>query len=137
MGWVQFMDMASGGGGKEKYSYIYIEASNEEEAAIIFYNRFGHSPHRVSCTCCGEDYSVSYSETLEEATAYNRGCGWDETEKKWAEGPGGSAWKEYVPLGEYLISLCNVKGGILVIPETEIKPEERKGELPVEGYVWH
>jgi ribosomal protein S27E len=57
------MDMASGGNIKEKYEFIYIEAP-EEEAKIIFYNRFDHSPTRVSCTCCGEDYWIKSGEEL-------------------------------------------------------------------------
>lgn len=72
--WTRFMDMHSGGGLKEyPYEYIYIEAP-EDEAKIIFYNRFGHNPGRVTCTCCGEDYSVSEEELLEQATAFERNC---------------------------------------------------------------
>ena len=64
--WTHFYDMHSGGGSKEPYEHIYIEAPLAE-AKVIFYNRFGHSPDRVSCTCCGYDYSVSEYETLDEA----------------------------------------------------------------------
>ena len=74
MVWTRFMDMHSGGGAKEApYEYIYIEAP-ESEAKTIFYNRFGHNPERVSCACCGEDYSISEEESLEQATAFERGC---------------------------------------------------------------
>lgn len=73
MTWTHFWDMHSGGGLKEKWAHIYIEAP-EDEARVIFYNRFGHSPDRVSCTCCGNDYSVSEEETLAQATAYHRNC---------------------------------------------------------------
>lgn len=62
--WTEFMDMHSGGGTKEEpYEYIFIEAPREE-AIIIFYNRFGHNPERVTCTCCGDDYSITEYETL-------------------------------------------------------------------------
>lgn len=72
--WTQFMDMHSGGGLKEApKQYIYIEAS-EAEARVIFYNRFGHSPNRVSCTCCGEDYSLSEGVSLLRVTAFERHC---------------------------------------------------------------
>jgi hypothetical protein len=71
--WTHFMDMHSGGGQKEKYAHIYIEAP-EDEAKIVFYNRFGHNPERVTCTCCGGDYSISEYPSLKQATAYNRGC---------------------------------------------------------------
>lgn len=70
--WTKFMDMHSGGGSKEAWEYIYIEA-HEEEAKTIFYNRFGHNPENVTCVCCGDDYSITESETLEEATSYERG----------------------------------------------------------------
>jgi hypothetical protein len=79
--WTRFMDMHSGGGLKESFGYAYIEAP-EEEAKAIFYHRFGHNPERVSCTCCGQDYSIGESPTLEEATAHERRC-------RWAEDPAG------------------------------------------------
>lgn len=65
-----FWDMNSGGEQKEKWSKIIIEAP-EEEAKIIFYNRFGHSPDRVTCTCCGEDYSTSEDDNLFQLIAYD------------------------------------------------------------------
>lgn len=69
MTWTKFSDMHSGGGVKESpYETIYIEAP-QKEAEIIFYNRFGHSALRVSCTCCGEDYSVYESEPPDQSTA--------------------------------------------------------------------
>ena len=110
--WTSFMDMHSGGGTKEEpYEYIYIEAP-ENEAITIFYNRFGHNPHRVTCTCCGEDYSVSSDETLELITAYNRGSG-------------------KISLEDY----CNKKD-VLIVRKEEIKDEERTGYVPKQGYVW-
>jgi hypothetical protein len=72
--YTRFMDMHSGGGTKEApYDKIFIEAP-EEEAKVIFYNRFGHSPDRVTCTCCGEDYSITEGESLAELSAYDRNC---------------------------------------------------------------
>ena len=65
MTWTKFWDMHSGGGSKEEWNFISIEAP-EKEAKIIFYNRFGHNPERVSCTCCGRDYSIDEYKTLEE-----------------------------------------------------------------------
>ena len=70
----RFMDMHSGGGTKEEpFENIYIQAP-EDEAKIIFYNRFGHNPDRVSCTCCGEDYSISEHATLGQSSAHERNC---------------------------------------------------------------
>jgi hypothetical protein len=109
--WTRFMDMHSGGGCKEKpYEYIYIEAG-ETEAKTIFYNRFGHNPERVTCTCCGEDYSTSEYKTLEEATQYQR--------------------ENRELVGDY----CKRKD-VLVIRAKEIKPEEYSGSVPRQGYVW-
>jgi hypothetical protein len=137
--WTQFWDMHSGGGAKERrngvdISQIFIEAP-ENEARIIFYNRFGHSPDRVTCTCCGEDYSVSESKSLREATAFQRNCMWDKT-----KGKDGSyvehadperSYGKYIPLEEYVHM-----PDVLVIRKDEIKPEERQGEVPKQGYVW-
>jgi hypothetical protein len=58
-----FYDMHSGGSSKEEWSVIYIELP-EEQACVYFQNRFGHNPRRVSCTCCGSDYSIWETEEL-------------------------------------------------------------------------
>lgn len=167
------MDMHSGGGAKVRrtkkgfaegsrwpddkegecdVSHIYIEAP-EEEAKVIFYNRFGHNPERVTCTCCGEDYSISEEKTLEQATAYERHCAWDSKRKRYAEkqdeglrkyvagGKDAAVWKayldergnaaKYIPLAKY-IKLPSV----VVIRARDIKASERKGTVPTQGYVW-
>jgi len=129
--WTQFMDMHSGGGSKEKWEYIYIEAT-EEEAEVIFYNKFGHNPGRVSCTCCGEDYSVSESKTLEEATGYERGCLYSKEQGVYVDEPDtSSSYKTYVSLDEY-----KTLESILIIRADEIKDDDRSGDVPSEGYVW-
>lgn len=108
--WTRFMDMHSGGGTKEEpYEYIYIEAP-VSEAKVIFYNRFGHNPERVTCTCCGEDYSIDAEETLEKATEYER---------------------RDLSLDEYM-----EREDVLFIHASEIKDEERQGDVPEQGYVW-
>ena len=71
--WTEFWDMHSGGTTKENFEKCYIEAP-EDEAIDIFISIFGHHPESVACECCGENYSISESETLAEATAYHRGC---------------------------------------------------------------
>ena len=100
MVWTAFFDTHSGGRAKEKAGIICIEAPIKE-AKIIFYNRFGHSPDRITCTCCGPDYSISEHETFEEAAQYP-----------------------------------DTPGGVIVIPEQDIMPAERIGEVPEQGYVW-
>lgn len=171
MTWTQFMDMHSGGGSKEPYEYIYIEAP-EEEARVIFYNRFGHNPERVSCTCCGDDYSISSEKSLLRLTGYERNCDSLETPRDPETGlykkpddpwfdehyylePGeedearkrgysiresiakqvvrqhGSDYGRYLTLDEYI-----AQNDVLVIRADEIKPEERVGDVPAQGYVW-
>ncbi len=132
--WTQFHDMHSGGGAKEKWGRIYIQAP-EDEAAIIFYNRFGHNPHRVTCTCCGNDYSLTESEDLHQATGYERNCHYSDTEKKYIEeksyGRRSFSSKPYVTLEEYLRD-----ENAHFIFDKDIKPEERTGSLPEQGYAW-
>lgn len=142
--WTQFWDMLSGGGQKEQWANIYIEAP-EPEAKVIFYNRFGHNPDRVTCTCCGEDYSLDESETLEQASAYHRNCAYDETGyiekqredlRKSVKGD----WEKYLkenPSARYQTVEQYINNpDVLVIYAKDIKPEERIGEVPEQGYVW-
>ena len=127
--WTRFMDMHSGGGSKEKWEYIYIEAK-EEEAKIIFYNRFGHNPERVTCTCCGDDYSISESKTLKEVTAYDRGCMWKD--KKYVEKQDPKeTYRTYMTIDEY-----EKQKDVLFIGKEKIKDSERVGSVPEQGYVW-
>lgn len=129
--WTRFMDMHSGGGTKEPpYEYIYIEASMDV-AKVIFYNRFGHNPDRVTCPCCGNDYAIDEKKTLELATAYNRGCQWDSKKKTYIEEPSTDSFRQYITLNEYIKS-----PDVLIIPKKDIKPGEMEGDVPEQGYVW-
>ena len=108
--WTHFYDMHSGGGMKEEpYEHIYIEQALEK-AVTVFYNKFGHNPYRVSCTCCGKDYSVSESKTIEEATEYQR--------------------------KNLSVEGYQKKENVLFVFESEIAPEELEGEVPEQGYIW-
>jgi hypothetical protein len=129
MSWTRFMDMHSGGGAKEKWLYIYIEAPLEE-AKVIFYNRFGHNPERVTCTCCGEDYSISSGESLEQLTGWDRGCEYT-VDRYIEEQSARYSFNKYKTLDEY-----KATPNILFIPASDIKPEERVGSVPEQGYVW-
>ena len=149
MAWTLFWDMHSGGGQKEKWSKIYIEAS-KEEAKVIFYNRFGHNPERVTCTCCGGDYVIDEDPTLEEASAFHRNCQWIQKEGTKGMGPDG----RYLEVGEDLpggwaighsgfhgdepqtLTEYRKSKDVLIIPASKIKPKERVGEVPEQGYVW-
>ena len=157
MPWTHFMDMHSGGGRKLPHQHIYIEAP-ADQARVIFYKRFGRNPERVTCTCCGSDYSISEHESLAQLTGFERGCRSIETPRDPVTGlyknddpvilahryledgeapPEGYAlssrgrWREYVPLDRYL-----TRSDVLVIRASEISDAERVGEIPEEGYVW-
>ncbi len=158
MVWTSFHDMHSGGGQKLEWGYIYIEAP-EPEAVVIFQNAFGRNPHRMTCTHCGSDYSVSEECSLAQVTGFQRGCRCLDTPRRldgrfekptdWAfhehyyledgeEPPVGYEASEerfgtrpYVPLAEYI-----KRPGVKVIPASEIRPEWRAGKLRREGYVW-
>lgn len=96
------MDMWSGGSAKENWDYIYIEAP-EDEAKTIFENRFGHSPDDVCCACCGPNYSYYSTDTLEEITAFERGCHWDGKLHRWDLGTARTSLDEYL---DYVWVLC-------------------------------
>jgi len=55
--YTRFFDLCSGGSQKEDFSTLYVEL-DEDRAVEWFYEKYGHSPHNVTCTCCGSDYSV-------------------------------------------------------------------------------
>lgn len=138
MAWTRFMDMRSGGSSKEDFEYLYVEAP-ADEAKRIFFNRFGHNPERVTCTCCGDDYSIRSADTLEKITAYERGCAWEDG--AWRERPDTRyIYRTYVPLSDFLASgELNEFGRakhFVVIRADEIKPEERLGDVPRQGFVW-
>lgn len=130
--WTRFMDMHSGGRCKESpYEKIYIEAP-EEQARIIFYNKFGHNPDRVTCTCCGSDYSYDDYSSFAEASAYDRNCKYVK-DKGYVEEPRESSYTTYelVKIDDY-----KANENVLVITKSEIEDVWRKGEVPEEGYVW-
>jgi hypothetical protein len=145
--WTEFQDMHSGGGQKLEWPRIYIEAP-EAEAKIIFQNRFGRNPDRVTCTCCGPDYWTDESETLEQATAFVRGCAFNKATGKYEERIVGADEirlfvKEYTPFETWLKDwptkttrgVC-APWPVHVVHAADIRPEERVGELRPEGYVW-
>ena len=130
--WTRFMDMHSGGSLKEEpYSKILIEAPRRE-AKVVFYNRFGHDPDRVTCTCCGNDYSISENDSLEQLTAFDRCCHFDRETDSYVEQPATKyKLRSYATLTEYL-----KRPDVLVIRKEDIKDSERQGSIPQQGYVW-
>ena len=80
--WTEFWDMHSGGEQKLNHAKYFIEGESEEANIDKFKRLFHRDPYNVTCDCCGSDYSVSSSETLEKATAYHRGAKWDTIKKE-------------------------------------------------------
>lgn len=162
MTWTQFWDMHSGGGQKLEWDKIYIEAP-EEEAKSIFFARFGNNPERVSCTCCGDDYSITEYETLEEASAFHRGLRYVTPAEDWRslsieEKREHNEKSYYLEPGDIVPSGFKVqnfgtynrrgtKAGITledyiqdpsvkVIRADEIVDAEKAVYVPEQGYVW-
>lgn len=162
MNWTHFHDMHSGGGQKLDWGHIYIEAP-ESEAKRIFYARFGRNAERITCTCCGHDYSISEGVSLAQLTGYDRGCRYLDTPRDPKTGlykrPDDLYFKEHYyleddeePREPYKVGGRSVpifasggyktlgeylkSPGVLAIPASEIKPEWLAAEVPVQGYVW-
>ena len=95
--------MHSGGGQKLDAELIIIEAP-EEEAIRISQERFNRHPSHVTCTCCGDDFSISEWATLEEATAYERGCAWSNEAEGYVEEWNGQSYSPFIPLADFLAS---------------------------------
>jgi hypothetical protein len=128
--WTQFWDMHSGGGTKESpFAEIYIQAP-EAEATIIFYNIFGHNPERVTCTCCGPDYSTSESQDLAKSSGHHRNCRFDRELGEYVDEaePGRAT---FIPLAEYIR-----RPDVLAIFSKDINADWRTGTAPTQGYVW-
>lgn len=118
--WTRFTDNNSGGNQKENFSHCFIEEP-ENEAKVIFYNRFGHNPERVTCACCGSDYSIDEYETLEQATAYARNCKYGKDgyiEEK------GDSDRKYLTLLEYLnqSNVCVIRAAEIIKGNERIQP---------------
>jgi hypothetical protein len=156
--WTIFWDMHSGGGTKvDPFEKIYIQAP-EAEAKVIFYKRFGRNPERVTCTCCGEDYSISEYPTLQEASGYHRNLRY--VTRKPTKGQTRSTPRDHrylepgeampegfdMELSRFVADKKRPEGltlrehiqqpDVKIIPASEILPAERVGSVPREGYVW-
>ena len=70
--WTSFIDYHSGGYPKTEFKMIYIQASRDK-AIEVFKHRFGINPLASACSCCGENFGVSYGDkTLYESSlGYN------------------------------------------------------------------
>ncbi len=139
--WTHFWDTSSGGGQKEKWGHIFIEAP-QNEAEIIFQNRFGHNPNRVTCTCCGADYSILEEKSLAQEMAFYLGWHYDKEKNKYIEKreSGREFPKTFRTMKKALEKMSFPGYGreepFLIIRKKDIKSKERIGELHEEGYVW-
>ena len=73
----RFMDMHSGGFLKTPFTHIYIDEPLGE-AVKTFKDLFKQDPDAVACTCCGSNFVYEQYDSLEEATAYDRGAEWND-----------------------------------------------------------
>jgi len=131
--WTTFWDMHSGGKLKEPpYNQIYIQAP-EKEAIAVFYNRFGHDPNRITCTCCGNDYVIDEEDDIIKASGFHRGC--ECTDEGYIEEPSTDyPLHEFVPIEEFLENPAKYYS--LLIYDEDIKDEEREARIPESGWVW-
>ena len=58
------------------FATYYVEAASEEEAISIFEQKFDQHPDYITCSCCGEDYSIATHESLEQMSGHDRKCKW-------------------------------------------------------------
>ncbi len=148
--WTLFWDMHSGGGQKEDAALIIIQAP-KNEARVIFYNRFGHSADRVTCTCCGEDYVVNQEDILGQLVGFHLNWHWQDAtgqdKGSYVEEPCHGKWdtqrgKNFCTLvdwltdPEHIINNAGGKGNCWIILRNEIKVRETIGRVPRQGYVW-
>lgn len=96
--WTLFWDMHSGGDLKLNWSKIYVELPRDR-AIEYFKTRFGRDPYNVTCSCCGEDYSISEEDTLEQVSGYHRNCAYDVNTDKYVESSDDSCY--FIPLDDY------------------------------------
>lgn len=129
--------MNSGGDQKLQWERIFIEAPYDE-AVRVFYAKFGRHPENVTCSCCGSDYSIDESESLELATAYARNCRYlspspTQSGRYFEEGePIPAGWTEHsIPWGTYkTVEEFSVQDDIKIVYAKDISPEERAALLP-------
>lgn len=60
-----FYDLSSGGYQKEGFQKLAVNLSMDK-AEKWFEETYGHDPYRMTCDCCGPDYSVYEFDSLEE-----------------------------------------------------------------------
>ncbi len=148
--WTTFMDMHSGGRLKASHQWIVIEAP-QALAELVFYNRFGHNPNRITCTCCGEDYSVSEHENSRDGIRYHWRWGsiYGKRARKHSDvrvaalqamaeqnDSPQEAENARIAIRRQKRALQWTRQNVLFIKHEDIQPHEKVGSVPVEGWVW-
>ena len=119
MTWTRFDDCHSGGGTKLGDLEVIFIQEKEEVARVVFYNRFGRNADKVTCTCCGPDYSVSEKDNLGDFHEFGKN-----TQRR----------VDALECEELGISYQDDE--MLIIPDCDVKDDERFGEVREQGYVW-
>ena len=70
--WTHFWDMHSGGGQKTDYAHIFVNLPYYS-AVAWFEEYFDRDPNNITCECCGSDFSINESQSIEQATGFHRG----------------------------------------------------------------
>jgi len=99
--WTEFFDKCPGGKLQTSWAYIYVEKP-EQEAIEVFKAALKLDPTDVHSSQCGEDYARYEHETLQEATAYRRGCEFNSHAGDWLETQCKTQMHKYQPLNEFL-----------------------------------
>lgn len=77
--WTLFADAYADGKLKFKaFEWIIVEGK-EEDALSLFMDITNVDPKKVTCTCCGQHYSIREFDSVFQATAFERGCCYDMT----------------------------------------------------------
>ena len=101
MKWFKFNDMHTGGFTKTDYDVIYIQANTETDAINVFKSKFQIEPYDIACDCCGYDFAISEENSLQQMTAYERGCEYSKDLSEYIEIQG-SQYRDYIPLDDYV-----------------------------------
>ena len=100
--WTFFEDAYAEGNLKFKeFSWIIVQA--EQEKAIEMFKAFTNvDPQRVTCTCCGQHYSIREHDSVFQATAFERSCRYDKELKCYVEAEDDFVVYGYKSLEEFL-----------------------------------
>lgn len=83
--WTIFEDAYADGKLKFKdYEWIIVEGS-EETALPLFMKMTKVDPKRVTCTCCGQHFSIREYDSVFQATGFQRSCQYDKELKSYVE----------------------------------------------------